>query len=77
MVKAARRAYVTAKDNPPHPTWQWIFTTAIMLVAAILGYIVVTMSDVRVSLGVIGEIVTRVEASQTSHQNDPAKHGPR
>lgn len=34
-----RRALVTARDNPPHPTWQWIFSALITIFSAIVGFL--------------------------------------
>lgn len=38
MVKAIRSAVVNARDNPPHPTWQWIFGILVTVLGSILGY---------------------------------------
>lgn len=67
MVKAIKAAVVTARDNPPHPTWQWIFTTTIVLVAGVLGYLAVTLTSVQIQVGVSAAVLESLEEKFDQH----------
>lgn len=71
MVKAVRRAYVTAKENPPHPTWQWIFGLTIAILVSVMGYFSVTLNSLNREVGVAASILERVETKLDSHSHAP------
>lgn len=70
MVKAARSAFVNARDNPPHPTWQWIFATIIGILVAVLGWVAVELTDLHSDLGVLNREVGESIALQKQHREN-------
>jgi hypothetical protein len=68
MVKAVGRAIVSATERGASPTWQWIFTTALVVIGIIAGYYAKSLDGVHESMDGVTTSVNELSREVTANQ---------